>query len=120
MVNCSCFAAPNPSVEFYRKLDLFIGPQLTNLANIICEQTAKKQLGYGIFRKILLLELKNDVGAALCIAIRKVERGFPLEGVLIGSKEISLAKFLSNLAGLKLLFFPKKEIDNQVYQFCKK
>ncbi|XP_031567120.1 vacuolar fusion protein CCZ1 homolog [Actinia tenebrosa] len=42
---CLLIDAPNPSVEFYRKLDGFLGPQLTNLANIICEQTAKKQLG---------------------------------------------------------------------------
>ena len=37
-------SGPFPTnVEFYKKLDAFIGPQLTNLANIVCEQSAKKQ-----------------------------------------------------------------------------
>ena len=37
-------SAPFPAtLEFYKKLDSFIGPQLTNLANIVCEQSAKKQ-----------------------------------------------------------------------------
>ncbi|KAK3738728.1 hypothetical protein QZH41_018103 [Actinostola sp. cb2023] len=41
---CLLISAPPPNLDFYKKLDSFIGPQLTNLANIICEQTAKKSL----------------------------------------------------------------------------
>ncbi|KXJ08469.1 Vacuolar fusion protein CCZ1-like [Exaiptasia diaphana] len=41
---CLLISAPSPNLDFYKKLDSFIGPQLTNLANIICEQTAKKSL----------------------------------------------------------------------------
>ena len=36
------FSGPYPSLDFYKKVDNFIGPQLTTLANVICEQSAKK------------------------------------------------------------------------------
>lgn len=38
-----------PTLDFFRKIDNFIGPQLTTLANIIGEQSAKKQQRYFIY-----------------------------------------------------------------------
>ena len=41
-----CFSDPYPSLDLYKKIDNFIGPQLTTLANVIGEQSAKKQQTY--------------------------------------------------------------------------
>ncbi|XP_048575967.1 vacuolar fusion protein CCZ1 homolog isoform X2 [Nematostella vectensis] len=41
---CLLVSAPFPTLDFFKKLDMFIGPQLTTLANVICEQSSKKSL----------------------------------------------------------------------------
>ncbi|XP_015763387.1 PREDICTED: vacuolar fusion protein CCZ1 homolog [Acropora digitifera] len=41
---CLMISDPYPSLELYKRIDTFIGPQLTTLANIVGEQSAKKQL----------------------------------------------------------------------------
>ncbi|CAH3105992.1 unnamed protein product [Pocillopora meandrina] len=40
---CLMISGSYPTLDFFRKIDNFIGPQLTTLANIIGEQSAKKQ-----------------------------------------------------------------------------
>ena len=40
------FLGPYPSLDFFKKIDSFVGPQLTTLANVIGEQSAKKQQRY--------------------------------------------------------------------------
>ncbi|KAJ7362139.1 vacuolar fusion protein ccz1 [Desmophyllum pertusum] len=40
---CLMISGPYPSLDFFRKIDNFIGPQLTTLANVVGEQSAKKQ-----------------------------------------------------------------------------
>ncbi|KAM7430052.1 vacuolar fusion protein ccz1 [Porites harrisoni] len=40
---CLMVSGPYPSMDLFRKIDNFIGPQLTTLASVVGEQSAKKQ-----------------------------------------------------------------------------
>ena len=40
------YLGPYPSMDLFRKIDNFIGPQLTTLASVVGEQSAKKQQRY--------------------------------------------------------------------------
>ena len=42
------YLGPYPSVDLFRKIDNFIGPQLTTLASVVGEQSVKKQLRYQV------------------------------------------------------------------------
>lgn len=56
------FLGSYPTLDFYKKIDNFIGPQLTTLANVIGEQSAKKQQRY--FLNILCADICH-----LCIRL---------------------------------------------------
>ena len=45
------YLGPYPSMDLFRKIDTFIGPQLTTLASVVGEQSAKKQQRYQVVKE---------------------------------------------------------------------
>lgn len=45
------YLGPYPSMDLFRKIDNFIGPQLTTLASVVGEQSAKKQQRYQVVKE---------------------------------------------------------------------